>query len=420
MSRWCMMLLLTVFSALQLYAQKEEITVTGTVKDTKGETLVGVNIVIENQPGLGVVSDIDGNYKIKADKYATLVASFIGYKTQRIAIAGKEKHDIVLEEEVEQLDEVSVVAAGVQRKATVVGAITTVDVEKLKTSGGSQLSNTLAGNVAGIIAMQRSGEPGANYSEFWIRGISTFGANSSALVLVDGIERDFNELNAEDIESFSVLKDASATAIYGQRGANGVVLVTTKRGKEGKVKINVKGEFGISTPSRMPEYVDGLTYTRLANEARLSRNQDPMYSDVEMKIIEQGLDPDIYPNVDWQHEILKNITTNHRAMINFSGGGSTARYFVSGGYYNEAGMYKHGDLNDYDTNVRYKRFNFRSNVDINLTKTTILEMGVGGWIVNQNKPGSNSDAIWTSMAGFDSFDCTCRLFERSVPDLRYQ
>ena len=209
------MLLLTVFSALQLYAQKEEITVTGTVKDTKGETLVGVNIVIENQPGLGVVSDIDGNYKIKADKYATLVASFIGYKTQRIAIAGKEKHDIVLEEEVEQLDEVSVVAAGVQRKATVVGAITTVDVEKLKTSGGSQLSNTLAGNVAGIIAMQRSGEPGANYSEFWIRGISTFGANSSALVLVDGIERDFNELNAEDIESFSVLKDASATAIYG-------------------------------------------------------------------------------------------------------------------------------------------------------------------------------------------------------------
>ena len=271
MSRWCMMLLLTVFSALQLYAQKEEITVTGTVKDTKGETLVGVNIVIENQPGLGVVSDIDGNYKIKADKYATLVASFIGYKTQRIAIAGKEKHDIVLEEEVEQLDEVSVVAAGVQRKATVVGAITTVDVEKLKTSGGSQLSNTLAGNVAGIIAMQRSGEPGANYSEFWIRGISTFGANSSALVLVDGIERDFNELNAEDIESFSVLKDASATAIYGQRGANGVVLVTTKRGKEGKVKINVKGEFGISTPSRMPEYVDGLTlaayflgFTRLA------------------------------------------------------------------------------------------------------------------------------------------------------------
>lgn len=399
MSRWCMMLLLTVFSALQLYAQKEEITVTGTVKGTKGETLVGVNIVIENQPGLGVVSDIDGNYKIKADKYATLVASFIGYKTQRIAIAGKEKHDIVLEEEVEQLDEVSVVAAGVQRKATVVGAITTVDVEKLKTSGGSQLSNTLAGNVAGIIAMQRSGEPGANYSEFWIRGISTFGANSSALVLVDGIERDFNELNAEDIESFSVLKDASATAIYGQRGANGVVLVTTKRGKEGKVKINVKGEFGISTPSRMPEYVDGLTYTRLANEARLSRYQDPMYSEVEMKIIEQGLDPDIYPNVDWQHEILKNITTNHRAMINFSGGGSTARYFVSGGYYNEAGMYKHGDLNDYDTNVRYKRFNFRSNVDINLTKTTILEMGVGGWIVNQNKPGSNSDAIWTSMAG---------------------
>ena len=382
--------------AVSLFAQKD-ITVSGTVRDEKGETLVGVNVVVKNQPGFGVVTDLDGKYVIKTQSNEVLIFSFVGYDKQEVAVSGREKIDIVMKVTSEALEEVTVVGAGVQRKASVVGAITTVDVKTMKMPTAN-LSNALAGNVAGIIAMQQSGEPGENGSTFWIRGKSTFGANDGALVLVDGIERDFNEINAEDIESFSVLKDASATAIYGQRGANGVLLITTKKGQEGKVKINFKAEYGNQRPTRMPEYVDAVNYSQLANEARLTRNMEPLYSNEELDIIRYGLDPDLYPNVDWQDEVLKNTTNNYRAMLSISGGGPTARYYLSGAYYNEDGMYKTDNLNRYKTNANYKRYNFRSNVDVNITKTTILELGVGGWIVDQNKPGSSSDDIWGSLS----------------------
>lgn len=390
-------MLLIVFS---LFAQKE-VTVSGTVKDEKGETLIGVNVVVKNQPGFGVVTDIDGNYKIKTGSNEVLIFSFVGYDKQEIPISGRSKIDVVMKPAATSLDEVTVVGAGVQRKVSVLGAITSVDVKTMKMPT-SNLSNALAGNVAGIIAMQQSGEPGENGSTFWIRGKSTFGANDGALVLVDGIERNFNEINAEDIESFSVLKDASATAIYGQRGANGVLLITTKRGTEGKVKINFKAEYGNQRPTRMPEYVDAPTYAKLANESQLTRDMEPIYSKEELDIITYGLDPDLYPNVDWQDEVLKDNTSNYRAMLSVSGGGPTARYYLSGAYYNEDGMYKADNMNRYKTNAKYKRYNFRSNVDVNITKTTILELGVGGWIVDQNKPGSSSDDIWGSLSRLTS------------------
>lgn len=382
--------------AMNLLAQKE-VTVTGVVTDEKGETLIGVNVVVKNQPGFGVVTGIDGDYKIKTGAQEVLVFSFIGYDKQEIPITGRTKINVTMKPSTTSLDEVTVVGAGVQRKVSVLGAVTTVNVETMKMPT-SNLSNALAGNVAGIIAMQKSGEPGENGSTFWIRGKSTFGANDGALVLVDGIERNFNEVNAEDIESFSVLKDASATAIYGQRGANGVIIITTKRGQEGKVRINFKAEYGNQHPTRMPKYVDGVRYGELVNEARISSDMDPMYTGEEMDIIRYGLDPDLYPNVDWQEEVLKKSTSNYRAMLNISGGGSTARYYISGGYYSEDGMYKTDALNRYKTNAKYKRYNFRSNVDVNLTKSTILELGVGGWIVDQNKPGSSSDDIWGSLS----------------------
>lgn len=217
------------------------------------------------------------------------------------------------------------------------------------------------------------------------------------MVLVDGIERNFDEINVEDIESFSVLKDASATAVYGQRGANGVVLVTTKKGKEGKVNINFKSEYGILAHTKMPEYVDGVTYARLANEARLSRNQDPLYSKEELDIIQYGLDPDLYPNVNWRDYVMKNTSPAYKASLNISGGGSTARYYISGNYYNEQGMYKTRNYNSYNTNVDYKRYNYRANVDVNITKSTIVELGIGGWIALNNGPTTDSNAIWSSL-----------------------
>lgn len=200
--------------------------VQGKVVDADGLPLVGVNVIVKNQPGLGTNTDIDGNYRIRTGANETLVFSYLGYATQEIPIVSKSTIDVQMAEDSNAMEEVVVVGAGYQKRASVVGAVASMKMEDLKVPTAN-ISNSLAGNVPGIIAVQRSGEPGKDASEFWIRGISTFGANSSALVLVDGIERDFNEINVEDIESFSVLKDASATAIYGQRGANGVVLITT-------------------------------------------------------------------------------------------------------------------------------------------------------------------------------------------------
>lgn len=386
-----------MFFVLSLLAQSKTNTITGRITDEKGEPLIGVAIIVKDQPGLGTTTDIEGKYKISAGEYDILVLKYLGYKTVELPVA-KGEFNVQMEGDNKKLDEVVVSAAGViQRKATLSGAITTVDVSKLSVTTAN-LSNALVGNVAGIIGHQTSGEPGENSTEFWVRGISTFGANSKALVLVDGIERSLNELNYEDIESFSVLKDASATAIYGSRGANGVIIITTKRGSSGKVNINFKEEYGYNTRSRTPSYTDGITYAEMANEARLTRYQDKIYSDQDLEIIRRNLDTDLFPNVNWQDVILKNGASNYRSTLSLSGGGSTARYYVSGSYYNENGIYKTNNINKYSTNVSYERYNYRSNVDVNVTKTTLLKMGVSGYLVNQTKPRYSSDDIWGSLS----------------------
>lgn len=381
--------------------QGEEITVRGKVLDTDGLPLIGVNILVKNQPGFGVITDLDGNYEITTGSYETLVFSYLGFQTLEVPIKGKANLNVTMEMDSNTVDEAVVVAGGYQRKASVVGAVTSIKMDDLKAGTTSSISNSLAGNVPGIIAMQRSGEPGRDASEFWIRGISTFGANASALVLVDGIERNFNEINVEDIESFSVLKDASATAVYGQRGANGVVLITTKKGHEGKVDINFKAEYGVSSSAMEREFVDAETYASLANEARASRYQDPIYDDTELEIIKYNLDPDLYPNVDWHDVLLKDNTSTYRATLNISGGGSTARYYVSGSYYRQGGIYNDNLTEQYGKRAAYSRYNFRLNTDVNITKSTVLEVGVGGWITDQIQPGmngANSDNFWKSIA----------------------
>ncbi|MDD3036985.1 TonB-dependent receptor [Bacteroides sp.] len=377
----------------------QQLTVTGIVKDETNEPLIGASITIKNQPGLGTTTDMNGAFSIKANAYDILVFTYIGYDNKEVPVQGKSKlGNIVMQEASKKIEEVVIVSGNrVQRKITQTGAITTINPETLKGVASANVSNALAGNVPGIIAMQTTGEPGKNVSEFWIRGISTFGANASALVLVDGIERNLDEINVEDIESFSVLKDASATAVYGQRGANGVILVSTKKGKEGKVNINFKGEYGVLAHTNMPEFVDGVTYARLVNEAKFSRNQDPLYTDEEIDVIQYGLDPDLYPNVNWRDYAMRKTSPSYKASLNISGGGSTARYYISGSYYNEQGMYKTRDYNSYNTNVDYKRYNYRANVDVNITKSTIVELGIGGWIALNNGPTSDSDAIWNSL-----------------------
>lgn len=313
------------------------------------------------------------------------------------------------------IDEVVITGTGAQKKIAVTGAITNVDVDALKSVPSTSVVDGLAGVVPGVMAMQTSGRPGS-VSEFWIRSISTFGANTAALVLVDGFERDIDEVSVEDIESFTVLKDASATAIYGSKGANGVVLINTKRGKEGKINIDAKVEGFYSTFTKAPEFVDGYTYASMANEARLTRNQEALYSPSELELFRTQLDPDRFPDVDWMDMVLRDGAWSSRATLNMRGGGKTARYFVSGSYQDQQGMYKTDkSLKDYNTNAHFRKWTYRMNVDIDITKTTLLKVGVSGSLRKQNDTGSGTDNLWTVLMGYNSIMMPAEYSDGKIP-----
>lgn len=381
---------------------QEEITITGKVTDINDQPLVGVSVSISNAPGLGARTDEAGRYKLKVRRYQTMVFSFVGYDRVEVLLNEQKTVDVTMNEsDASVIDQVVVTATGNERRIAVTGAITTVDVERLKSNPSTSMADALAGQVPGILAMQRSGRPG-EISEFWIRGISTFGASSAALILVDGFERDMNEINVEDVESFTVLKDASATAIYGSRGANGVVLINTKRGKEGKIVINAKMEGFRSQFTKLPKFADGFTYASMANEAKLTRNQEPLYSAAELEILRLGLDPDLLPNVDWMDVLLRDNTYSNRSQLSMSGGGKTARYYVGGSYHDMQGMYKVDEaIKDYNTNTNFKRYTYRLNVDMDITPTTLLRAGISGSLRKENDPGVGTNAIWTSLMGYN-------------------
>lgn len=313
----CFFLLLAGNATQGIWAQQEPIQIAGIVLDEHGDPLPGANISVKGKEKTGTITDMDGNFSMKSlAPKTTLIVSFMGYKSKEIVVAQTDKKmRISLEPDSESLDEVVVVGMGTQRKVSVVGAVTSVNPAAISAPSTS-VANMLGGVVPGIIAVDRSGEPGQDVSEFWIRGISTFGANQSALVLIDGIEGNLNDLDPSDIESFSILKDASATAVYGVRGANGVVLVTTRSGQEGRTKVTWKSSMTLSYSPRMPEYLEAYDYASLANEARVVSNMDPLYSPTELEIIKAGLDNDLYPNVNWQKEILKDVTINHQHYLN--------------------------------------------------------------------------------------------------------
>lgn len=377
----------------------QNIVVTGVVTDAQKEPLIGVNVAVKDAPGLGAITDINGKYKISIEPYQRLIFSYVGFDKVEVLIKEQRVVNVSMKESAaSSLDEVVITGTGVQKKLTVTGAITTVNVSDLTHTANGNVVNALAGNVAGVLAMQTSGQPGRNTSEFWIRGISTFGASTSALVLVDGFERDLDDVNIEDIESFSVLKDASATAIYGSRGANGVILVTTKHGKAGKINIDAKVETSYNTRTITPKFVDGYTYATMMNEARITRNQEPIYQQDELDLLRMGLDPDLYPNVDWTDLLLKDGAMTYRANVNMNGGGSTARYFVSLSYLKEDGMYKTDETlrKDYNTNANANTWNYRLNTDIDITKTTLLKVGVSGSLKKYNEPGLSGD-VWKSL-----------------------
>ena len=381
--------------------QKEAgITVSGVVLDETKLPIPGANVYLKDRAGVGTVTDMDGKFSLKgAEENDVLVVSFLGYEKESIRVGKKtamQNLQVNLRPSENTLDETVVVGLGSQRKVSLVGAVTTVDVKDLQVPATS-IPNMLGGRVPGVISLQTSGEPGKNISDFWIRGIGTFGANQGALVLIDGLEGDLSQIDPADIESFSVLKDASATAVYGSRGANGVVLVTTKRGTADKLRITGRVNLTVSHLQKMPEYLGAYDYAVLANEARLARGEEELYSPMALDLIKYQLDPDLYPDVNWRDEILKHNSLQQTYYVNARGGGSVARYFFSLGMSNEQAAYKQDKSSKYSADVAYRTYNYRSNIDVDLTKTTTVYLGTEGYLSQKTEPGNvSTDALWTA------------------------
>lgn len=393
----CLLLMLS----LSLHAQeRKEFLIEGVVYNEKDEIVSEASVYIKGRVTTGTSSNSQGVFSIKATYGDMLVFSYIGYESVEYLVTKDDSNvKIKFTESAQEVEEVMVVGiVGTQRKISSVAAITTVDVKDLQSPAPS-ISNLLGGRAAGVISMQNSGEPGKSIAEFWVRGIGTFGANTGALVLIDGLEGDLNSVDPADVESFSILKDASATAVYGVRGANGVVLITTKRGLAGRLQITGRVNSTLSHLSRVPNFLSAHDYAGLANEARWLRGDLPMYSDIEMEIIQDGLDPDIYPDVSWQNEILNRNSWRQSYYVSGRGGAEMARYFLSLGGTGESAAYKVDKNSVYSSNVGFNTYTYRMNLDINLTNSTSVFLGTDGFLSVLNQPGmANTDYIWRAQS----------------------
>lgn len=371
-----------------IFAQQRQIS--GIVIEAEtGEPLPGVSILVENSTR-GVITDVDGTFEIRATPSDKLIFSFLGMEPQTIEVGDKTHLEISMEPLIDELDEVTIVAFGKQKKESVIGSITTVSPGDLKVPS-SNLTTALAGNMAGIIAYQRSGEPGQDNADFFVRGITTFGENKNPLILIDGIELttiDLARLQPDDIASFSVMKDATATALYGARGANGVILITTKQGTEGPAKISIRVENSISQPTTNVKIADPVTYMQLHNEAVLTRDRlgEMPYSEEKIENTAAAMNPLIYPAVNWKEMLFKNQTENQRVNLNVSGGGGVARYYVAGSYSVDNGILQVDKRNNFNNNIKSEIYTLRSNVNIDLTKTTEMIVRLNGNFDNYSGP----------------------------------
>ena len=375
--------------------QKKELS--GTVKDSKGVPLPGVTVMVKGTT-IGTITDNDGKFKFSVFPDAkTIVFSFIGMKTQEMPITGKTSFNVVMEEEAVAMNDVVVVGYGVQKKESVVGAITQVNSQSLMRSGSSNVTNAIAGKLSGVLTIQQSGEPGSNNSEIIIRGLSSWNG-SAPLVLVDGVERDFNSLDPNEINTISVLKDASATAVFGAKGANGVIIVTTKRGKIGKPQLDFSASYGLQKATMIPDYISSYTTMSMLNIAYM--NMGTFQSLQPQSVLEQYRNPSTplnsirYPNVNWFNEVTREFAPTINANFNVSGGTNFVKYFCSLGYYNEGSFFNAIKDGFYDLNYRYNRFNYRTNVDFQLTKSTTLSFNLGGETGIKNAPNGSP---WRSL-----------------------
>jgi TonB-linked SusC/RagA family outer membrane protein len=353
----------------------QETKVTGTITDAvNGAPLPGVSIHVEGT-SIGVITDAFGKYSIGGIKPDDVLAiSFIGFNTEKIKVGNRTQIDVSLVQDIKSLDEVVVIAFGTQKKSSLVSSIETINPKELKIPS-SNLTTALAGRLAGLISYQRSGEPGADNASFFIRGVTTFGYKTDPLILIDGIETTATELarmQPDDVETFSIMKDATASALYGSRGANGVILITTKSGEEGPVKVSFRFENSLSSNTKNIQLADPITYMKLQNEAVLTRN--PLgtlpYSQTKIDNTIAGTNPYVYPANDWMKQLIKNSTNNQRMNFSASGGGKIAKYYIAGTFNQDNGILKVEKRNNFNSNIDLKSYQLRSNININMTKTT--------------------------------------------------
>ena len=323
-NRRVIFLFMLVFICFSLFAQSEKMVVQGYVTDAARDPLPGVTITVKGTSD-GVITNVDGEYSITVSKNAILIFSYVGFVDQEIPIAGSKILNVTMEEEIGKLDEVVIVGYGTQKKVSVTGSVSNISTKELAKISTPSLSNTLGGQIPGIVTRQAIGEPGYDQAQIYIRGFGTW-TNRNPLVLVDGIERDMNTINTEEVESISVLKDASATAVYGVRGANGVILITTKKGNIGKPKITFRTEYAVLTGLRYPDYINAAEYAELVNEGRRNVGITSMaYTDEQIELYRNGSDPYLHPNVDWVDEILRKNTTQSITNLNITGGSEVVR-----------------------------------------------------------------------------------------------
>jgi TonB-linked SusC/RagA family outer membrane protein len=402
---------LVVLLMLSLSGFSQSFVVKGTVKDENGETMPGVSVVVKGTTQ-GTTTDADGKYLLAVpDERAILVYSFVGYKKIEMLVGTQTAIDISLEADVSSLNEVVIVAYGEkQRKEAVVGSVTSIQPGDLKIPA-SNLTHALAGQIAGVIAYQRSGQPGQDNASFFIRGVTTFGYRQNPLILIDNVEvssSDLARLQVDDIANFSILKDASATALYGARGANGVILVTTKQGKEGVAKINLRLENSFSESVRSLELADPITYMNLYNEATVTRDPLAPRPFSPNKIINTqatidgapGSNPYVYPAVDWLGMLFKKRTSNQRANLSVSGGGGVARYYVAASYNVDNGILKEDSRNNVSNNVKFRNYQLRSNINIDVTKTTEFIVRLSGNFNEYEGPLSADGSFSTDLYNF--------------------
>lgn len=376
--------------------QQNKRKITGRVTDVKGEPLIGVNVTVDGDAN-GSITNMDGLYEIFVTKKSVVLKfTYIGFKTSEIRTnASTNIYDVALEEQVNELEETVIVGYGTQRKISNIGAQSSMKMEDIKTPSAS-LTTTLAGRLAGVVAVQRTGEPGKDAADIWIRGISTPNT-SSPLVLVDGVERSFNDIDPEDIESLTTLKDASATAVYGVRGANGVILIKTKPGKVGKPTVSADYYESFTRFTKMVDLADGITYMNAANEAMRNDGIATKYTEDQIRNTIAGKDPYLYPNVDWLKEIFNDWGHNRRVNVNVRGGSEKVAYYASVSYFNETGMtVTDKNINTYDSKMKYSRYNFTTNLNIDVTPTTKVEIGAQGYLGEGNYPAISSADLYNA------------------------